>query len=86
MSFRELPRWAAWRHHPERVGFEVVYVDRGADGCRVHGTTTGVEDGVPVVAEYRIEVGSDWRTRRAEVRSVSRAGEAGGSTAGSAPS
>ena len=76
MGFLDPPTWAAWRHHPEREGFEVAFIDRHPDGCRVHGTTTGVEDGVPVVVEYRIEVDGAWRTLRAEVRSTSRAGEA----------
>jgi len=76
MTFRELPRWAAWRHHPERKGFEVVYVDQLDGGCRVHGTTTAVEDGVPVVVEYRIELDTTWHTRRAEVRNLARRGEA----------
>jgi len=74
MAFSELPPWAAWRHHPERQGFEVVFVHRSGDGHRVHGTTTAVEDGVPTVVEYRIEVDAGWRTRRAEVRNISRAG------------
>lgn len=74
MAFSELPPWAAWRHHPERVGFEVVFVQRGSNGYRVHGTTSAVEDGVPLVVEYHIEVDGGWRTRRAEVRNISRAG------------
>lgn len=74
MAFSELPSWAAWRHHPERQGFEVVFLHRSGAGRRVHGTTTAVEAGVPTVVEYRIEVDAGWRTRRAEVRNVSRAG------------
>lgn len=74
MAFLELPPWAAWRHHPERQGFEVVFVHARGDGRFVHGTTTAVEDGVPTVVEYLIEVDAGWRTRRAEVRNTSRAG------------
>lgn len=71
MAFTELPPWAAWRHHPGRQGFEVVFVHPNGDGRRVHGTTTAVEDGVATVVEYRIEVDAGWQTRRAEVRNVS---------------
>ena len=74
MAFLELPPWAAWRHHPERQGFEVVFVHRSSDCHRVHGTTTAVEGGVPVVVEFHIEVDAGWHTRRAEVHCVSRAG------------
>jgi len=74
MAFLELPPWAAWRHHPQRQGFEVVFVHARGDGRFVHGTTTAVEDGVPTVVEYLIEVDAGWRTRRAEVRNTSRAG------------
>ncbi len=70
----ELPPWAAWRHHPVRQGFEVVFVRRRSDGHLVQGTTTAVEDGVPTVVEYCIEVGAGWETRRAEASNISRAG------------
>jgi hypothetical protein len=74
MALLEPPPWAAWRHHPGRQGFEVVFAHRDGDCRRFHGTTTAVEDGVPMVVDFHIDVDESWHSRRAEVHSISRAG------------
>src|SRR4051812_46870868 len=67
MPFAAPPPFAAWRHVGAREGFEVVFIERDGDGCRVEGTTTGVEDGRPWATRYVITLGADWATRSARV-------------------
>ena len=56
-------RFAAWRHHDARDGFEVVFYE----GRRFEGTTAAIEYGRPFAVRYVIELDDEWRTRRAEV-------------------
>ena len=74
MSFAPVPVTAAWQHRGARSGFEVVYFDARADGCRIEGWTTAVEDGVTWAVEYAIEVDAAWATRSAAIRGRSAAG------------
>lgn len=70
MSLAPLPSRSAWRHHTAREAVEVTGVEAAADGTRLRGTVTGVEDGAPWALGYDITVDPDWCTRRAEVRSL----------------
>jgi hypothetical protein len=66
-GFRGLPAAAAWQHQDSRVGFEVVFFERGDGGYRIQGTTTAVENEVPWSVAYTIEIDSFGATRRALV-------------------
>jgi hypothetical protein len=66
-SFAELPASAAWRHHDARVGFEVLFTSRHADGFRLDGHSTAVEEGVAWGIRYTLMVDAHWRTRSAHV-------------------
>lgn len=74
MGFAEFPTEAAWRHREAREGFETAWFRCHADGCRIEGATTAVEDGRSWTVTYRIAVDREGRTRRAEVDSRSAAG------------
>lgn len=71
-----LPPFAAWRHVGEaREGFEVVFFLARADGLRVEGHTTGIEDGEPFEVSYSIELDARWHTRSAHVSGQSSGGK-----------
>lgn len=76
MRYDALPASAAWRHQGARDGHEVLVTDRTVHGARLRGATTAVEDGVGWSVGYVLDVGEDWSTRRAEVWSLTAAGEA----------
>jgi hypothetical protein len=65
-----LPRRAAWQHVGARDGFEVVF----CDVSRFEGATAAVEGGEAWVVEYSIVLDDGWRTRSAQVTSLSAAG------------
>ena len=56
------PQLAAWRHRDARVGFEVAFFARIADGLRVDGHTAAVEEGEPFAVRYAIHLDAAWRT------------------------
>ena len=66
---------AAWRHVDARAGFEVVFLRREADGVRVDGQVTAVEDGVPWSVRYAVTLDAVWATRSVEIAGRSEAGE-----------
>jgi uncharacterized protein len=68
------PPFAAWRHGDAREGFEVVFLDAGADGLRAEGHTAALEDGEPFAVGYAIELDARWHTRSARVAGRSRRG------------
>jgi uncharacterized protein len=74
VTLAPLPESAAWRHVVARAGFEVAYFLPKADGYRVEGCTTAVEDGQAWAVDYAIDVDVSWATRRARVTSRSAAG------------
>jgi hypothetical protein len=61
------PAVAAWRHVDVREGFEVLFLLGEADGFRVEGHATGVEDGAAWGIRYEIALDADWATRSALV-------------------
>jgi hypothetical protein len=65
--FAELPASAAWRHHDARVGFEVLFARFDAEGVRLDGHSTAVEEGVAWGVRYTLVLDPDWRTRSAHV-------------------
>lgn len=65
MTFSEPPAAAAWQHRDSRQGFETVWFHRTANGYRIEGCTTALEDGEIWMVEYTIEVDSAWLTREA---------------------
>ncbi|RAJ69280.1 hypothetical protein K378_02170 [Streptomyces sp. Amel2xB2] len=67
MDFRDPPKTAAWQHIKARTGFEVVYFQPSADGWRVNGCTTAVEDGRTWSVEYELELDAAWATRGAHL-------------------
>jgi uncharacterized protein len=67
MSFDPPPRAAAWLHHEARRGFEVAFFGADADGWRIEGRSSAVEDGNLWVVDYVITVDSDWVTREVAV-------------------
>jgi hypothetical protein len=75
MTFRDVPASAAWQHQTARTGFEAVFlrVDRGSIVC--NGSTTAVEDGLPWIVEYAVELDARWCTRKAHVRARAGTGE-----------
>jgi uncharacterized protein len=58
---------AAWRHVDVREGFEVIFLRAEADGYRLEGHSTGVEDGEAWGIRYDIVVDAGWLTRSAHV-------------------
>lgn len=71
----ELPVSAAWRHVDAREGFEIVFVQPHAGGCRLEGHTTAVEDDRAWVVRYDILLDAAWRTATAGIWSRSTSGE-----------
>ncbi|MCM3923298.1 putative glycolipid-binding domain-containing protein [Frankia sp. AiPs1] len=74
MAFTDLPATAAWRHQRARCGFEVVYFERSADGYRVEGGTTALEEGLTWLVTYRVSLDGAGRTRAATVHGRSASG------------
>lgn len=74
MSFAPVPAVAAWHHRGARSGFEVTYFEARADGCRIEGWTTAIEDGATWAVEYAIDVDAAWATRSARIRARSAEG------------
>jgi hypothetical protein len=74
MDFAPLPATAAWQHQQARSGFEVVYFQPLADGCRVEGWTTALEDGKTWAVEYTIDLDRAGATRSARIRGRSAVG------------
>jgi hypothetical protein len=70
----DLPPTAAWRHLDPRVGFEVLFLRREADGYRFEGHSTAVEDGEAWSVRYALTVDRDWKTRSAHVVGLSAEG------------
>jgi hypothetical protein len=70
----DLPRFAAWRHHGAREGFEVVFFAERPGGVRVAGNTSAVEDGEAFAVRYAIELDEAWHTRSAEITGQSSRG------------
>jgi len=67
-------RFAAFRHHTAREGFEVVFLgDR-----RYEGHSVGVEDGRPYAVRYAIEVDERRHTRRARIGALALEGDGEG--------
>ncbi|HEX2435646.1 MAG TPA: putative glycolipid-binding domain-containing protein [Solirubrobacterales bacterium] len=71
----ESPDFAAWRLVEAHEGFEVVFLGGGPDGYRVHGHSTGVEEGEPWAFSYALELDGGWVTRSARVRGRTASGE-----------
>jgi hypothetical protein len=69
-----LPAVAAFRHQDAREGFEVVFVAALADGFRIEGHTSAVEEGEAWAIGYTIVVDRDLRTRHATVTGRTRTG------------
>lgn len=63
MTLSPLPAFAAWRFVGAVDGFEVLY----ADGRRLRGHTSAVEDGRPYAVHYEIVVDDQWRCREVQV-------------------
>jgi uncharacterized protein len=74
MDFRPVPVTAAWQHQEARAGFEVAYFQPAAEGLRVEGWTTAVEDGQTWAVEYAIDLDRAGATRSAQIRGRSAAG------------
>ncbi len=70
----ELPASAAWRHLDARVGFEVVFLRPERDGYRLEGHSAAVEGGVAWGIRYSVTVDTGWRTRAADIVSLSQLG------------
>jgi hypothetical protein len=70
----DLPATAAWRHLGARDGFEVLFLQRDADGYRFEGHTTALEDGEIWSVRYALAVDARWTTRSAHVIGWSAAG------------
>ena len=70
------PQMAAWRHRDARVGFEVAFFARIADGLRVDGHTAAVEEGEPFAVRYEIVLDEGFRTRSATIVGRSATGPA----------
>ena len=69
-----LPISAACRHVGAREGFEVLFIASTADGHRLQGHSTAVEDGEAWAVRYDIAVDPEWRTRSAHVTGHSSSG------------
>jgi len=74
MDFESLPATAAWQHQQARTGFEVVYFRPSAEGCRIEGCTTALEEGNTWAVEYTIDLNQVGVTRGARIRGWSAAG------------
>jgi hypothetical protein len=74
MSFRPLPKAAAWQHRDARTGFEVAYFEARGDGYQIEGCTTAIEGGQPWAVSYAIELEANWTTRHARISGQSPAG------------
>ena len=74
MKFAPVPATAAWEHRDARTGFEVAYFQPLADGCRIEGWSTAIEDGTTWAVEYVIELDGSGATRSARIRGRSAAG------------
>jgi uncharacterized protein len=74
MNFAHLPATAAWQHQGARTGFEVTYFQSVAEGFRMQGCTTAIEDGQPWAVEYTIDLDAGGATRRAQISGRSAAG------------
>jgi hypothetical protein len=66
-EFEQLPPAAAWRHKEAREGFEVAFFAPTANGWRMTGRTSAVEDGIAWSVSYAIDVDESWLTRRAAI-------------------
>jgi hypothetical protein len=71
----DLPTFAAWRLVDAHEGFDVVFLDAGSERHRVHGYSTGVEEGEAWGFSYELELDTGWVTRSASVRGRTAAGE-----------
>lgn len=67
MGPTRLPAVAAFRHAGAREAVEVVFVRTLAEGVRIEGHVTAVEEAAPFHLAFGLVVDRDWRTRRAEV-------------------
>jgi uncharacterized protein len=65
---------AAWEHREARDGFEVAFVNSGADSHRIDGHSTAVEGGEAWAVGYGIELDRRWLTRSARVTSLTETG------------
>lgn len=65
-----MPPQAAWHHSGARNGFEVLFATREANGHRLTGQTTAVEDAVGWTVGYVVSTDGFWRTT--EVRGSGR--------------
>ncbi len=74
LIFDQPPPQVAYRHRGAREGFEVVFADMTETGARFQGQTAAIEDGVPWVVEYAIDLDATWTTRRARVTGRSPSG------------
>ena len=74
MPYNAPPNTAAWRHVEARDGFEVAYFHRRADGYRIEGGTTAVEDGQTWIVTYSIDLDSRWTTRSVQATNCTAAG------------
>src|SRR4051794_17129167 len=76
MRFAPLPAAAAWTHLGVRAGFEVLFASRDEAGRRLVGATTAREGEAFWSVGHDLELDAAWRTRRARVTSLGRAGTA----------
>jgi hypothetical protein len=74
-GFGQLPPTAAWRLRNALEGFEVVFLQSTAEGHRLDGCTTAVEDGEAWAVRYDIVLDEAWHTRTARVWGRSPTGE-----------
>jgi hypothetical protein len=74
LPFASLPATAAWQHQDARSGFEVVFFELLADGYRIEGCTTAVEDGATWIVGYEIVLDAAWTTRSAHISGRSASG------------
>lgn len=74
MPFTAPPTAAAWQHHGARTGFEVAFFRPVADGYRIEGHTTAIEDGQAWAVSYSLELDATWTTRTAQVTGRSAGG------------
>jgi hypothetical protein len=76
-TFTDLPPTAACRHLGARDGFEVLFIRPTADGYRLEGHSTAVEEGEAWAVRYDLTVDRAWRTRSAHVIGSSASGTRG---------
>jgi uncharacterized protein len=62
-----LPASAAWRLVDAHDGFEVLFPSEDAEGVRLDGHLTVVEEGVPCAVRYSIRLDRGWTTQWAQV-------------------